>query len=357
MLYRKILQQRFPMITLLLVISCLITSIPQLFLPQLYNEISGQFPNLESIYLITLPVFSHSPEIFINHLVGNILVIILFGGLIEIILGSSKFSIITLITFTSTTMLNYFHSNGHGSSHGVSGVCFGYIVFFLFFVIIIFENKRFSLFRNPILLISILLALFSIIGIPILEVTILNRRLFENFGQTIHLLSYFSAIPFLIIWRKEFEENVITIISNKPLPQIVRSRNLSKYLLFAILIINLFSTIYVSIQIQNIQNNKFRYTVIPNGTANVTELDREIKIQTNHNLLIDSEYLTKKSINYESQIVPEILFKWIDINNITIELSRPLKSSESIHLIYKVKREIFNGIYTVENIELKYGEI
>jgi|GEM_PF-1900171 len=357
MLIKKLVQRRFPFITLLLVISCLVTSIPQLFLPHLYNEITGQFPNIESIYLITLPVFSHSPDIFINHLVGNLLVIILFGGLIEILLGSSKFSIITLFTFTSTTLVNYFHTKSSGTTHGVSGVCFGYIVFFLFFIIIIIENKKYSLFKKPIIPFSILLAAFSIIGIPILEVVVLNQRLFQNFGQTIHLLSYFSVTPLLILWRKEFEENSIAIISNQLLPKSEKTGNISKVLIICILMINLFSTIYVSIEIQNIRHYNFSYTVFPEVNTDISELEQEILLQSTHNLLINSENLTKKSINYESNDIPEILFEWIDSNNIKIELSRRLKSSESIHLIYNVKREIFNGIYTTENIEIKYGEI
>ena len=357
MLFKKIIQLRFPFITLLLVISCLVTSIPQLFLPHLYNEITGQFPNIGSLYLITLPVFSHSPEMFINHLIGNLLIIILFGGLIEILLGSSKFSLVTLSTFTSTTFLNYFHLNGSGSAHGVSGVCFGYIVFFLFFIIIILENKNYSLFKNPIIPFSIFLAVFSIIGIPILEIVVLNQRLFQNFGQTGHLLSYFSVIPLLILWRKEFEQNAIALISNQLLPKSESTGNISKVMIICILIINLFSTIYVSVKVQNIQNDKFTYTVLPEVNTKISELERIILIHSNHNLLIDSENLTKKSINYESQDVPDIHFGWIDSNNMKIELSRSLKSNESIHLIYIVKRELFNGIYITENIELKYGEI
>lgn len=348
-------QKRFPVLSALLVISCLMTSIPQLFLPNVYNEITGQFPNIKSIYLITLPVFSHSPEIFFNHLIGNILVILLFGSLIEIILGSSKFSIITLFSFISTTSLNYFHSSGNGSSHGISGLCFGYIVFFIFFIVILIENKKYFIFKNPIILFSMIIAVFSIIGIPIFEVVFLKQRLFNNFGQTIHLLSYSIVTPLLLLWRKEFEENIIAILNDNKIKKSNSIKIIPIIILILILLMNLFSTIYVSIKSLKVDDN-FVYSIILESDK-TTEPKTVIKIQTNNDLILNSEKLTTKSINYESEIVPEIKFLWKNNKTIFLEFSRIILPTESIYLKYNIKREILNGIDIEEIIEITYKGI
>ncbi len=248
------MKKRFPIISILLVISCLISSIPQLILPPLYNFATGQFPSLTSIYLITLPVFTHAPHIFINHLAGNLLVIILFGGLVEIILGSSRFALLTLFTFISTTSLSYFHSlNSGGYTHGASGICFGYIMFFIFFIVIAIENNKMS--RNTLLkvIIPILLATFSIVGLPIYEVTILKMGFFENFGQTVHLMSYAMTVPFLILWRKDFEKNSLLILDNRKIEKTNSYKSISIVLLFIILFMNFIATGIVAKKVLEIE--------------------------------------------------------------------------------------------------------
>ena len=47
-------------------------------------------------HYLTLPLFAHSPDILLPHVVGNLLVLALVGGLSEIILGYRRFAVLTL---------------------------------------------------------------------------------------------------------------------------------------------------------------------------------------------------------------------------------------------------------------------
>lgn len=173
-----------PTITLLLIASCLISTIPQLFLSGYYNMITGQFPRLfREFYRITLPGFTHSPDIIFQHTIGNILVILVFGSMIEINLGSRRFSILTLATFFTTTMISMLSISPGSTIHGASGICFGYMMYFLFIVIINIEQKNWVYFKKPLTIFAIILGLFSIFGIPAIEVFVMGLRFFSEFWQ------------------------------------------------------------------------------------------------------------------------------------------------------------------------------
>jgi len=143
---------------------------------------------------------------------GNLLVILFFGGLMEILIGTARFSLMTLATFTTTTLVSLLHYAGSGSIHGASGICFGYHMFFLFFFIILMEEDRKRLLRSGTMLVLSGLFLFDLFGIPTVEVKVMGQRFFDNFGQTIHLVSYCTVLPFLLVWRRDLEEAVHALL-------------------------------------------------------------------------------------------------------------------------------------------------
>lgn len=345
MTIREQIKERFPFVTLQLILSCLITTIPQFFLSPVYGEFTGIFPDIRSIYLVTLSVFAHSPEHLFTHVLFNCLTILLFGGLVEIILGSSRFSIITLITLISSTVVSYFHSTANSSTHGVSGVCFGYIVFFIFFIIVLYEKRKSSVFKNPVIVILVLYALFLVFIIPILEVVVQKRRLFDNFGQTIHLISYSSVIPLLLVWRRDFEENSMLLITKELTKGKLKQKKFSIILLISVLVLNGFSTSYIISKINRLQQETFQYSV-------EQESETDLLIKSSVDMLIGSEFQTTKSITHNTIEPPTIEFNWIDNKTIRLKLSRPLEDGESVKLVYKVKCDIFDGIYIERLIEI-----
>jgi hypothetical protein len=354
MMFKVLLKNNFPWLTVLLASSCLVSTIPQFFLPSFYSEITGQYAGGISLLFLTLPAFTHSPGILINHLAGNLLVIILFGGLTEIFLGTPRFSLVSLATFGSTTLVNFFHFSPGGQTHGASGLCFGYIMFFLFFIIVVIENRKFSLLRHPAVLSLVFLAVFCVSGLPVLEVVVLKKRFFENFGQTSHLISYFAATPFLLVWRKDIEENFRRFISNEEVSGTGRIRSGSFYLWIAILSVNLLATLFAVISVINVTEEKFSYSVTPLVGESITALEEEIVVAFDTDVVMDSERLIKKSITYSTPDVPGIQTEWVNSRRMVIRFSRPFIDGESIHLIYEITREREMVLNKIESVELLY---
>lgn len=168
-----------PVVTGLLLISCLITTIPQFFLNGTYNQITGSPFSNKLYWCFTLTSFSHSPGMLFTHLIGNLLVLITFGIVIETIIGSNEFAFISLITLIGTTVLDILH--GTGISHGASGILWGYHLLVLFIIVILFENNKNKIVQDIYFWICLVLFIFDFIIIGIFEVTILHRRFFENF--------------------------------------------------------------------------------------------------------------------------------------------------------------------------------
>ncbi len=88
---------------------------------------------------------------------------------------------------------------------------------------------------------------------------------------------------------------------------------------------------------------------------NIEEIDKTVYIHFNQKMLIDSEHLTMKSINYSSEEVPSFQFQWIDSQNAKIVFSRLFENEESILLEFLIKREVLGGIKKEERIVIDYG--
>ena len=236
-----------PIITLTLILSCLLSTMPQFFLPDTYNSLSGQYPSLNQFYFITLPAFTHSPDMLVRHLISNLLVFILFGSLIETLLGSARFALISLVTFISTTGIDYLHTNWPnrlgGGFHGASGICWGYHVFFIFVLIILFEKTGKKVFKDVFILAALALCAFDFVGIPVFEVVFSQQGFFQNFGQTLHLVSMLSVTPLIFAWRKEIESNVQKLISLEPIEFKRGKASFSLVAFFLLILMNAYGTV------------------------------------------------------------------------------------------------------------------
>ncbi|QWU17290.1 Membrane associated serine protease, rhomboid family [Paenibacillus sophorae] len=347
------LKQRKPIITLLLVLACLISTVPQFFLPDLYDTISGQVPAIRHFYLIPLSSFTHSPEILINHFIGNILVFLLFGSITELLIGSSRFAFISVLTFISTTLINIWHSTDGVAGHGASGICWGYFVFFAFFVIIFYETKGKFIFKDIFLITLLVLMSFYLWGIPLLEVVVLGHNFFENFGQVLHLISMIVVVPFVLLWRKSIEHRVLQILNGEEIYQKNVLKNLPSLLLVGILLINVYGTI------ETVRfTNKYSAPLIshinpPKGTS-VTDMPERIIINFKYPVLIHSEKLITTSINYETQEPPSFRTAWIDEQTMEIRFSRRFQEKENLMLGYLMTINTKEGIQFKDVTRIEY---
>ena len=126
---------------------CLVVSLPQLFLGPVYEVHTGTLPDLSNIWRVGLPTFSHSESIFWPHLLGNLVVIVVFGVLGERVIGTKRFIALSLVAFGITTVTGYLRDIA--ISHGVSGVVWSYHVFGYLALLHLWTEEGPRMWRRP----------------------------------------------------------------------------------------------------------------------------------------------------------------------------------------------------------------
>jgi len=352
--YCRLVKKRFPVISLLLSVSCLISTLPQFFLPAAYSALTGQFPAVGHLYLLTLPSFTHSPDFLLMHLLGNVLVILVFGSLSEIVLGRNRFAFLSLLTFFSSTLLACLRMNDTtGTIHGASGICFGYHSLFLFILVILVEKKRWDILRKPLSILLLSFAVFNVFGIPIVEVVVYNAGFFRNFGQTLHLLSYLVVLVSILIWRKEIEETVVRILYREEIQDNSRKKNrIPQALILIILLLNLIGTV---ILVRESMRDDFTYSLIPAAGTPIDRIGSEVLVYFSHPVKADSEHVIRKSISYNNdKEIPEVTLVWLGDNTMKLRFSRQFTKTESLLLIYTIQRYTYRGYELEEEIRIQF---
>ncbi len=227
-----------PVMTLALVASCLVTTIPQALLPDSYSAMTGM-TGLASLPFFTLPTFSHDPAILFLHVTLNSLVFLFFGAIVESMLGIARFSIVTLTTLVVSTVLVFFRGT---PSHGASGVCWGYQLFVLLILCSYAEARARLARRDPFVHCSIALMAFNLAITPVIEAVFFGVRLGDNFGQFVHLASIVAVAPLTLRWRKDVERAVHALLELTPIAPIPRGR-IPVCILSVILFYNALSTV------------------------------------------------------------------------------------------------------------------
>jgi len=353
--YSHLLKQRFPILSLLLAVSCLIATLPQFILPAAYSKLAGHFPSVNYLYLATLPAFTHAaaPDFRLVHLLGNTLIILCFGSLAEIVLGRNRFALISLLTFFTSTFVVYLHYYGTTEEyHGASGICFGYLSLFLLLLIILIEQQRWDILQHPIAVFLIAFSAFCVFGIPVVEVVVQKAGFFENFGQTIHLLSYVLVFVPILIWRKEIEETILRIITEGVPRENVRKKWIPQVLLLLVLALNLSNTVVV---VHEVTTNPFTYLAEPAASTPIASMGTEVLVSFSHPVEERSERLIRRSITYQDdRESPEVNVEWVDGKHMRLRFSRPFSKGENLLLIYSVRRSTYQGSRIEEETTIQY---
>lgn len=237
------LRARFPWVTAMLLVSCLLSTIPQFFLPPAYSEISGQLPSIDAFYLVTLNAFTHDPNFLLLHLTWMIALFAVFGATAELVLGHGRYALISLLTLSVTTVVTYLHSGAGPVGHGPSGIAWGYQVFFWLMLIVLYEQRGNAVFRNPLVLLAIALTLLNWIGFPAFQTLAMGSSFYGGFNSdTLHLLSLVVAVPFVLTWRRDIEENTSRILLSETIERDDSLKSLPVLFLLAVLFLNALGT-------------------------------------------------------------------------------------------------------------------
>jgi membrane associated rhomboid family serine protease len=330
LIYKRICK-KCPIISILLISGCLITTLPQFFLNDYYNQITGNPFQFQIYWGSILSSFSHTPEILAAHLLFNLIIIVFMGFFIESVLGSNTFAFISLITLISTNVINLFREST--TSHGASGICWGYLLIVFYFIIVIYERYRWKNLRKDLYFwIYVILMVFCFIGINLIEVLIMKQGFFENFGQTIHLISIVVLIPFLLIKRKDIEDHVVYFFNNEK--QIIGKGKLSIIIFVLLMMLNLSATVFSVVK--TITTKELTYSIYPQNNQSVQILDRDIIITFSKEMVLNSEKLENVSV-FSIDEKLDWNATWIDKTRMKITLSRKPVENEIINLNYEVK--------------------
>lgn len=344
------IKKNTPIITVLLFVSSCISTIPQFVLPDIYSRITGTKASLDSFFIYTLSSFTHSPEMLVKHFVVNMMVLLLFGSLTEILIGTKKFALLSILTFLATSLTNYFHDDSIYAGHGASGIIWAYHVFFVFVVIIIVEKIGKKAFKDSYIFIGTLISIFTLILLPFLEVFIFDKYFFQNFGQTLHLISLCVAVPFVLIERKSIEDKVGKLIQRKNIERKISIKNIPVVIIIMILGMNLYGTVRVAGISVNL--NDLKYEMVPDlGTLSENVGD---KVVISFDEKIKKAELTNWSISYDDKYgEPKVSEELLNENQLVISFDRELVKDDDIYLEYNITR-FFDGIEIPEKFVLEY---
>lgn len=216
LLFRKRLG--VPFLSLILILSCLIVSVPTYFSPKLYFVFGGDAHSAYPWQNVLTSQFEHG-SFFIEmkiqqglplflHLFGNLLVIALFGSISERILGTKRFlSVVLMAAITHYIVRVTIKSYGNG----ISGIAWSFAPVILMTIIILFKNYYSKKLWNDFTLYAAIL-LLVLIWIVISIGSEWTTNLF-------HLCSTLVGVGFTIIWNDVISDRIYrTFISNDITP-------------------------------------------------------------------------------------------------------------------------------------------
>ena len=377
------LRKHPPHLTLALMAAVVVTTVPQFFLHDIYDTITGTLFGLEVPHYLTLPLFSHSPTILVPHLLGNLAVLALFGGLSEIALGSRRFAILTLTA--AAVSLTFSYLRGVSEVHGVSGIAWAFHVPALLALIVIAESEfparrlparrflRAPLFRDPLLWVYAAFYLLDFIALPLLEVLVLGRRFFENFGQVQHLAAVVTAVPFVLVWRRAIEDRAARWCAGSGAENAAegaregteadrrgpRSRwreRMPHALFLLLLVVNLAGTVDAAVLSARAGgSNTAGYTVTPAPGTPPAEVGTVITVALSEDATTRDVNVRRRSIWYQREPAPSVDYRWLSPRELTVVLSRPLEGGEALDLEFDVYRAGPRGVPIPVTVEIAYG--
>lgn len=360
MLYRTIvstLPVRRPYITLSLLFASVATTVPQFFLPELYDTLTGTLFGFRPPHFFLLHAFSHSPSILLPHFLGNLLVLLFFGTISEALLGTRRFAMLTVVTLSVTVAAAY--ARDLATIHGLSGIIWGYHMPVLFLLLAIAQKRAgVGLFlRDPIVLTALPLLLFDFLGIHVLEVHALGLRPFENFGQVMHLVSALLGAAFAYVWRGEIDRAASAAVRSMGLDPVDWStpfRSPVVILLWALLLLNAVGTVDAGVMAAG-SAGKVAYTLEPPLGSSVPALGRGATVVFSEDMIQRPPTVSRRSIWYEEPPTPEVAFQWRGERKLRVRLNRPLTENEALLLNFKAYREGPRGMILPVSVELRYG--
>lgn len=342
-----------PYLSLLFVLSCFLVSIPTHLNPMLYEVFGGnQWKNYFWQYLSYN--FEHGSPWggvpLLVHLLGNCLVIIVFGVLIERVLGRKHFFILS----TLALLLHILTRWGLASTgNGASGITWGYAPMAFFIIVKLYQLDRKKLVKDPIFYLSI--CIFLLIWIIITVESAINGMHHTNI---FHLVASIVGIVYTYCYRKRIEERTHEIVMNESPARVTSAWDrplLWINSLIPVLVIIVLFLFYTGV-INDYYSPAQIVEVIPSSQSveAINKANQQIMIQFTQSM---NPHISKSSFSsYFDENVGEnkISMNWMNEQTLAIQFERPFLEDEGIKILldglYDSLGRLFNG-----PIVLEYG--
>ncbi|MFW6029728.1 MAG: rhomboid family intramembrane serine protease [Halanaerobiales bacterium] len=346
--YRKKLG--VPFITYILVLTCLLVTIPSYLNPIWYDVFGGaKYP------LYFWQHFTHhfqhgnpypSQLHTLLHLAGNILVALSCGILAERVLGTKKFFILTFATVIVSIFYKFFNFYGNGAS----GIVWAYSAVAFYILVLLFKRAKRKLLKEPVFYFFV----FVLIIIWIV-ITLVSYSLGWHNTNIIHLGSTLTGLLFTYIWRKDIAnviEKKLVEKNSKTVPVIWDKRIIALALILPLFIISVYSFSAAGIFDRHI----LAKNILPVSGSSITTIN-----ETNGKVIIHFKEemkghidSTSKNISWSSESGKlKSDFTWVDHKTLEISFNRELEKGDKINIIlqgFYVK----DGQYLAGNVCLYY---
>jgi membrane associated rhomboid family serine protease len=185
-----------PWVTLSLIASCVLVTLPVFYDPQrFYLSIGVAYCEEEGAvrwYHPLLTQFVHGagcgfpPTWF--HLGVNVSLFAFFGGLVERVLGSARCALLTAASAFVGAVLCQWLVGGHG--HGASGMTWSYAPFAALALQAMWRERRSGMLRDGVTCIMLCWLVFCVLGLVIRW----------------HVFAVLVSLPFVLMWRRPLAE-------------------------------------------------------------------------------------------------------------------------------------------------------
>ncbi len=340
-----------PKISLLFILSCLLVTIPSYFNNAFYDVFGGV---QEPLYF--WQNFTHNLEHgdpfqtglpTLLHLSINIFVIAVCGILVEKVLGTTYFFVLTIMALTVSTAGRFLGIYGNGAST----IAWSYAAVAFYSLILLIKGKKKELFRDPVFYIIIFI-LFTIW----IVITLFNFLWKWHNSNTLHLAGVVTGFIATVLFRNIISDRINRFVTQQPVEK--STSKWDKHATWFALYVPVFVlTVLILAWTGNLPNQALPVEVTPYGSAPVSAINEANKIITFHFKESMLDHINQTSVTIGSSSDEPLTYQstWQDSNTYIISFNRSIQDSERIEIYLK-------GFYDAEGhpipgeVKLYYGE-
>ena len=195
-------------VSVILAVLCITVTVVSMLLPDTYQAFAYAYP-IQYPWQICSGIFLHgSPELSmggsIGHLLFNLLLVLPFGTMVEKILGSKKFLLMSIALWAVNAVTFYIIAmfitpqgeTAYGA--GISGIAFSYGIIGLYSLFAL-AKKNFTLMFKQV-------SFYLLLNIIVAMIVMVNPYVAGVYSMIMHIVAIIWGAIYAIVYRKQISE-------------------------------------------------------------------------------------------------------------------------------------------------------